>query len=464
MDLVNIRRKHLDAIIAAYLLHMHCTCTRPFYMEDELRGRKVVGTREREIIEKAQKFMPAGNGNSVSQNVMLRDGRGPLVWDMSGNEYIDYLLGSGPMLIGHAHPNVVAAVVTQVERGSTFFAPNDYEVELAEEIVNAVPCAEQVRFLSSGTEATQMAMRVARAYRRREKILKFEGGFHGMNDYSLMSLAPSITPEFPKPSPDSAGIPQAVQDSVLVAPFNDIETTMAIIDNYHDELAGVIVEPMQRVIPPRPGFLQGLREITLHYEIPLIFDEIVTGFRFAYGGGQEYYGVTPDLCTLGKAVSGGFPMSAIAGRSEMMAHFDSDRVAKSDFMPQVGTLNGNPVAAIAGLETLKVLRQKGTYEKLFQIGLRIKDGFQRLLNEAEIPATVVGDAPMFDVMFTDNEIVDYRSTLSADKQKMLSLNHLLLERGVFKGEVKYYVSTVHSDEHVNQTLDAFASALQHLPG
>jgi glutamate-1-semialdehyde 2,1-aminomutase len=424
----------------------------------------VTGDRERETISKAKKFMPAGNGNTVAQDIMIRDGKGPIVWDMSGNEYIDYLLGSGPMVIGHAHPDVVAAVVEQIERGSTFFAPNDSEVELAEEIVNAVPCAEQVRFLSSGTEATQMAMRVARAYRKREKILKFEGGFHGMNDYSLMSLAPSSPPDFPKPSPDSAGIPQGVQSSVLVAPFNDLETTTAIIDKHHNEIAGVIVEPMQRVIPPKPGFLQGLRDVTLQYEIPLIFDEIVTGFRFAYGGGQEYYGVIPDLCTLGKAVSGGFPMSAVVGRSEMMAHFDSDRVPSDEFMPQVGTLNGNPVAAIAGLETLKVLRQKGTYEKLFQIGQSIKDGFQRLLNEAEIPAKVIGEAPMFDILFTDNEIVDYRSTLTADKGKMVNLNKLLIERGVFKGDVKYYVSTVHTEEHVKQTLDAFESALQQLPG
>lgn len=429
-----------------------------------MSGRKVVGEREREIISKAKKFMPAGNGNSVAQDVMIRHGKGPIIWDMSGNEYIDYLLGSGPMVIGHAHPDVVAAVVDQVGKGSTFFAPNDFEVELAEEIVNAVPCAEQVRFLSSGTEATLMAMRVARAYRKREKILKFEGGFHGMNDYSLMSLSPSSPPEFPNPSPDSAGIPHGVQSSVLVAPFNDLETTAAIIEKHHNEIAGVIVEPMQRVIPPQPGFLNGLREITLQHEIPLIFDEIVTGFRFAYGGAQEYYGITPDLCTLGKAVSGGFPMSAVAGRSEMMAHFDSDRVSQSEFLPQVGTLNGNPVAAIAGIETLRVLRKKGTYDKLFQIGQSIKDGFQRLLMEAEIPAKVVGEAPMFDVMFTNNEILDYRSTLTADKAKMLNLNQLLMERGVFKGDVKYYVSTVHTEEHVKQTLDAFESALQHLSG
>ena len=428
-----------------------------------MAGRTEIGAREREVIEKAQRFMPGGNGNTIFQDVMVRDGKGARVWDLSGNEYVDYALGSGPMLIGHAHPEVVAAVVEQVERGTTFFGPNDYEVELAEEIVRAIPCAEQVRFISSGTEATHMAMRVARAYRGRDKILKFEGGFHGMNDYSLMSLAPSAPPDFPQPSPDSAGIPKAVQDSVLVAPFNDLETTTAIIERRHEELAGVIAEPMQRVIPPKLGFLEGLREVTRQYEIPLIFDEIVTGFRFAYGGGQEYYGVTPDLCTLGKAVSGGFPLSAVAGRSEMMAHFDADRVSKDGFMPQVGTLNGNPVAAVAGLATLKVLRREGAYEKLFETGRRLMDGFQRLIDEAEIRATVVGEAPMFDVMFTDAEIVDYRSTLTADKPTMLRLNDLLLRRGVFKGEVKYYVSTAHSDQDVEQTLDAFGSALQALP-
>ena len=431
--------------------------------QGQMIGRTTVGAREREIIAKAARYMPGGaNGNTIFQDVMVRDGKGSRVWDISGNEYVDYALGSGPMLVGHSHPEVVNAAVEQAKKGTTFFALNDHAVELAEEIVNAVPCAERVRFTSGGTEATNLAMRVARAYRGREKVLKFEGGFHGMNDYGLMSLMPADPPEFPQPSPDSAGIPKAVQETVLVAPFNDLETTTSIIERHHDELGAVIVEPMQRVIPPLSGFLEGLREVTRQYQIPLIFDEIVTGFRFAYGGAQEYYGVTPDLCTLGKAVGGGFPLSVVAGNEEIMAHFDADSVSKGSFLPQIGTLNGNPVACAAGVATLKVLRQKGTYERLFATGRAIKEGLQRLLDEAEIPARVSGEAPMFDVFFGDVDVVDYRSTLKADKARMLRFNDLLLKRGVFKGETKYYVSTAHSQEDVDLTLEAFASAIDGL--
>ena len=224
------------------------------------------------------------------------------------------------------------------------------------------------------------------------------------------------------------------------------------------------MEPFQRVIPPRPGFLQGLREVTQQYEVPLIFDEIVTGFRFAYGGAQEYYGVVPDLCALGKAVAGGFPLTAIAGREGLMSHFDSTLVEKGEFVPQVGTLSGNPVATLAGLATLKVLKREGTYPRLFATGRQIMEALQRLLNEAEIPAQVVGDAPVFDLYFTDTEITDYRSTLGSDRDMLRRFNQLLLERGVFKGDSKYYVSTVHTQEDVNQTVDAFASAIDELKG
>ena len=423
---------------------------------------RTIGTRERQALESAHRHLPGGSNGNLSMDVVIRQGRGAHVWDLSGNEYVDYLLGSGPMLIGHAHAEVVAAVKEQVENGTTFFALNEHAILLAEEIVDAVRCAEKVRFTSSGTEATHYAMRVARAYRKRDKILKFEGGFHGMNDYALMSMAPSQPADYPTPTPDSAGIPQSVQSEVLIAPFNDIETASAIIEQHHDELAGVIVEPLQRLIPPSPGFLKGLAEVTRRYDLPLIFDEIVTGFRLAYGGAQEYYGVTPDLCTLGKVVAGGFPLAAIAGREEIMDHFDAARVQNEDHLLQIGTLNGNPVAAVAGLATLKVLRREGTYERLFATGQRIKDELQRLLNEAEIPAQVVGEAPMFEVYFTDEDITDYRSTLSSDKQKLTRFNRLLLERGVFKGDTKYYVSTAHTDEDVELTVGAFASAIQEL--
>ena len=425
---------------------------------------RMVNDREQELIEKAHRVLPGGSIGNLSNDVVIREGRGGRIWDVSGNEYIDFLLGSGPMLLGHAHPEVVAAVREQLERGSTFFANNEYAILLAEEIVNALPCADKVRFSSSGSEATFYAMRTARAFRKRDKILKFEGGFHGMNDYALMSMGPAQPHDFPRPTPDSAGIPRAVEDNVLIAPFNDLETTTAIIERYHDELGGVIVEPFQRLIPPKQDFLRGLREITLQYEIPLIFDEVVTGFRFSYGGGQEYYGVTPDLCSLGKVVAGGYPLSAVAGREELMSHFDSASSTGTGYLPQVGTLSGNPVAAVAGLTTLQILKREGSYERLFATGQRLRDALERLLNEAEIPARVVGEAPLFDVVFTENEVTDYRSMQSGDKSLLGQFNRLLLDKGVFKGTSKFYVSMAHTEEDVDQTIDALASAISELRG
>lgn len=419
------------------------------------------GVRETELIEKAHRYLPGGSLGNLAGDLILAEGRGSHVTDVSGNEYVDYLLGSGPMITGHAHPDVVEAVRNQLESGSTFFANNEPAILLAEEISLAMPCVDKVRFSSTGTEATMYAMRAARAFRKRDKILKFEGGFHGMNDYGLMSMAPSKPLDYPAPAPDSSGIPESLQGDVLVAPFNDIETTTAIIERYHEELAGVIVEPLQRVIPPAPGFLEGLREVTSRFHVPLIFDEIVTGFRFAYGGAQELYGVTPDMCTLGKAVAGGFPLSAVAGSADIMEHFaPSDPGAP--YVMQEGTLNGNPIASVAGLATLKVLRREGTYERLFATGNRLKEALTRLLYEAEIPAQVVGEAPMFDVIFTDHEITNYRSTLDRDQPKVMRLNELLRERGIFKAHGKYYVSTTHGDVEVEQTISAWKSALEAL--
>src|SRR6266851_5306436 len=214
------------------------------------------------IIETAKRVLPGGTFGNVAGDIVIREGKGGRVWDESGNEYVDFLLGSGPMLVGHAHPEETAA---------------------------ALPCAEQVRFVSSGSEADLYAMRVARAFRKRDKILKFEGGYHGMSDYALISLAPKRPGNFPQGVPDSAGIPHSVREEMLVAPFNDIETVASLIREHRDELAGIIIEPFQRLIPPAPGFLQALRKITAEHGIPLIFDEVVTGFRFAYGGAQEYY-------------------------------------------------------------------------------------------------------------------------------------------------------------------------------
>jgi glutamate-1-semialdehyde 2,1-aminomutase len=415
---------------------------------------------ELELVEKAKRVLPGGSFGNFAHEVVIREGRGGRVWDEGGKEYVDFLLGSGPMLVGHAHPEVTAAAQARIAQGTTFFANNRYGIELAEAIVAAVPCAEQVRFVSTGSEADLYAMRAARAFRRRDKILKFEGGYHGMSDYSLMSLAPKRPGNFPQPIPDSAGIPRSLRDEVLVAPFNDLEVVASLVREHEDELGGVIVEPFQRIIPPAPGFLEGLRRITAENGIPLIFDEVVTGFRLAYGGAQEYYGVVPDLCTLGKVIGGGFPLAAIAGRADIMAHFDRDAVGDDGFLMQVGTLSGNPVAAAAGLATLEILRRPGAYERLFAIGRELMGALAELLKRDGLTAQVAGEPPLFDAVFSGEPVRDYRGMLRGDADMQRRLNALLRERGVLKGDSKYYVSLAHTPEDIRHTRNAWASAIE----
>jgi len=410
---------------------------------------------ERRIANRASRVLPEGSLGNLNYDLIIERGKGSHVWDESGNEYIDYLLGSGPLIIGHSHDEVIEATISQLQKGTTFFANNEKAIHLAEEIVSAVPCADKVRFFSTGSEATLYAMRLARAFRERDKILKFEGGFHGMNDYALMSMTPKKLYEFPQSEPDSPGIPKSVQSEVLVAPFNNIDITTSIIEEHHDEIGGVIVEPLQRLIPPAPGFLQGLRDVTQHFKIPLIFDEIVTGFRLAYGGAQEYYKVTPDICTLGKAVAGGFPLTAVAGKKEIMEHFDSKRVDPDQHLLQVGTLNGNPIACAAGLATLNILKQENTYEKLFETGSVLMRALQDTFDNAQIPAQVVGEPVLFDVFFTDHEVYDYRSGLNGNAQSLTEFNQLLLTHGVLKGATKFYISTKHTQKDVQVTANIF---------
>ncbi len=414
------------------------------------------------LVETAKRVLPDGSFGNMAGDLVIREGRGGRVWDESGNEYVDFQLGSGPMLVGHAHPEVTAAVAAQVPHGTTFFANNRRGIELAAAIVDAVPCAEKVRFVSTGSEADLYAMRAARAFRKRDKILKFEGGYHGMSDYSLMSLAPKRPGNFPRAIPDSAGIPQSVRDEMLIAPFNDAETVASLVREHHDELAGVIVEPFQRIIPPAPGFLAALRRITAEHGIPLIFDEVVTGFRLAYGGAQEYYGVTPDLCTLGKVIGGGFPLAAIAGRAEIMAHFDRSAVGDERFLMQVGTLSGNPIAAAAGLASIAILKRPSAYERIFATGRTLMNELARLLKRAGIAAQVIGEPPLFDVVFAAGEVHDYRGVLAGDAETAKRFNKLLRERGILKGESKYYVSLAHTEEDVRFTCEAWASAIDEL--
>jgi glutamate-1-semialdehyde 2,1-aminomutase len=426
--------------------------------------RQARSADEQRLLEKAKRYLPGGTlGNTrFSDDVafVVKAGKGSKVFDMSGNEYIDYLLGSGPMILGHAHPAVVAAVREYLERGSTYFTLNEPAINLAEAICQAVPCAEKLRFCSTGSEATFFALRAARTFTKKDKILKFEGGYHGSHDYALMSSSPSVPKDFPRAVPDSAGIPRVLEDQVLIAPFNDLETTSAIIERHHHELGGVIVEPFQRIITPRPGFLQGLRQVTQRFAIPLIFDEVVTGFRLAWGGAQEYYGVIPDLAAFGKIIGGGYPLSALAGRVDIMEAFNPEREASGDFIAQTGTLNGNPVAAVAGLATLQQLHQEGTYQQLFSTGHALRQGLVDLLKRYGIPGQVVGEDPLFDVVFTDEPVNDYRGVLTQNHALLRRFNAELLKRGILKGSSKMYMSVAHTSADVEQTLTAVQESLE----
>jgi glutamate-1-semialdehyde 2,1-aminomutase len=418
---------------------------------------------EQRLLEKAKRYLPGGTlGNTrFADDVafVVKAGKGSRVFDMSGNEYIDYLLGSGPMILGHAHPAVVAAVREYLERGSTYFTLNEPAIHLAEAICQAVPCAEKLRFCSTGSEATFFALRAARAFTKKDKILKFEGGYHGSHDYALMSSSPSVPKDFPQPVPDSAGIPRVLEEQVLIAPFNDLDTTSAIIERHHHELGGVIVEPFQRIITPRPGFLQGLREVTQRFAVALIFDEVVTGFRLAWGGAQEYYGVVPDLAAFGKIIGGGYPLSAVAGRAAIMEAFNPDREASGEFIAQTGTLNGNPVAAVAGLATLQQLQKEGTYRQLFSRGHELRQGLAELLKRFGVPGQVVGENPLFDVVFTDEPVNDYRGVLTQNRELVRRFNAELLKRGILKGSSKMYMSVAHTSADVEQTLTAVRESL-----
>ncbi|MGI9525310.1 MAG: aspartate aminotransferase family protein [Hyphomicrobiaceae bacterium] len=411
---------------------------------------------------RAEQVLPAGSFGNFDPSFVIREGRGAHVWDEDGKGYIDFLIGSGPMILGHGHPEVLEAVQEQLPKGLTFFANNARGIELAEEICNAVACVEQVRFVSSGSEADMYAIRLARAFTGRDKVLKFEGGYHGMSAEALMSLAPDRLQNFPLAVPDSAGIPEAVRDTMLIAPFNNADIARQVIGEYADEIAAVIVEPLQRLIPPAQDFLETLRQETTKHGIVLIFDEVVTGFRLSYGGAQERYDVVPDLCTLGKIIGGGFPLAAVAGSAEIMAHFDKSKVGKEGFTFQIGTLSGNPVAAVAGLKTMEILRRSGQYERLIANGEAIMAALSEHLTRASIPHQVVGDPALFDVVFSSREVVDYRGVLAGDADKARRFNAALRDQGIFKSDGKWYPSLALSDEDLARTAEAIEFAAQQL--
>jgi len=439
-------------------------------------------SRSYALLEEANEYLPEGHmggGFSVipegQQPVVLTlpkeiafvvaSGRGSKIQDVDGNRYIDYMLGGGTLILGHAHPSVVQAVQRQAALGSIFLALSEPVIGLAEKIASAVPCAETVKFVESGAAACFYALRLSRAFTKKEKILKFEGGYHGYIDYAQMSYNASGMTEFPLAEPCSDGIPKAINDTVLIAPFNDIDFACSTIKKHHDELAAVIVEPFQRDIRPRPGFLSELRKVTSEFGVILIFDELVTGFRLAYGGAQEYYGVIPDLAALGKAVGGGYPIGVICGRKDIMALSNPSRrpLAPDGYCYLSGTLNGNPVSCSAGLAAVTELEKDkdAVYPKLAHFGDKLRNGIGELADKIGIPVKVLGDASMWNVHFTDKEVYDYRSSMKSDKERKVKFELELIKRGIlpFFG-ARSYVSAAHTEEDIDKALEAAESALK----
>ena len=401
--------------------------------------------------ERALAVFPGGiaNGEFALPREMLpvmARGEGCRLWDEQGDEFLDFSMGWGSCLVGHARAEVVAAVAGQIGKGSNFAYLNTEALRLAEEIQRLSPAVERLRFCASGTEATMYCQRLARAFRGKAKILKFEGAYHGANEAGVTSLFPRNPPDFPEPALTSAGTP-AARDLLLVAPYNDIEKTAELIWDHRDELAGVIVEPLQRCLSPKAGFLEGLRRVCDETGVLLIFDEVVTGFRLAYGGAQEYYGVIPDLVAYGKALGGGYPIGAFGGRAEVMSWVEEDRLGGDDYVWMASTLGGNPVSTSAANAALEVFRQPGTYEGLHALGAAFRAMLSQCLRDHRLEGQVIGDGPLAQVVFTGAPVFDYRSTSAGNAARAREMMLGLFRRRIFINPMgtKLYLSLAHDE-------------------
>lgn len=399
-------------------------------------------------------------GLEADDLVVMERGQGCRLWDTDGREYLDFSMAWGSCLIGHARPEVVEAVTRQAPLGSNFAFLNRQVLELAEEVRSLSPAAERLRFCASGTEATMYCQRVARGYTGRPKILKFEGAYHGANETGVTSLFPQQMRDFPTPEQTSAGTP-AVAELLLVAPYNDLKTTRAIIEEHREDIAAVIMEPLQRCTPPLDGFLEGVRSLCTDNDILLIFDEVVTGFRLAYGGAQEYYGVVPDLIAYGKAMGGGYPIGAFGGRAEIMEMVNEQRIGGNDYVWMASTLGGNPVSCAAALAALSVYRQPRTYQHLHRMGTYLRDGMADILKNCQITGQIIGDGPLAQVVFTDEPVFDYRSTFKGDKKLARATMLALFRKGVFLNPMgtKLYLSLAHDENVIDEFLGRFDEAL-----
>ena len=419
---------------------------------------------ERQQFDIAKRLLPGGalGGNALPEDAkfVFSHGAGGRFWDTSGNEYIDYCLGSGSLFLGHAHPAIVRAVTEQAVKGTHFFAYlNEAALRLAEKFCALVPCAERVRFTTSGSDSTFHAMRLARAFTGRKKILKFEGAYHGVHDYAQLSTAPKKHMDFPHGQPDTEGIPQEVQDLMLVAPFNDLEATRRIVAAHAHDLAAVIVEPIQRIIMPRPGFLEGLRELTRAHDVMLILDEVVTGFRYGLGGAQVLFDIKPDLATYGKIIGSGLPVGAVAGRADIMDQANPFNKGKAGYVYQNGTLQGHCLGAAAGIAAIETLSKAGVYERVNALSDELRRGVQQVFDRHDMKVLVFGYGPMWHMLFTDREPTCYADVLAADGASLMRLERELIRQGLFvlPGN-RRFVSIAHTERDLEDTLPAIDEA------
>ncbi len=420
-------------------------------------------TVSEEIFQAAQKLMPGGVSSPVrafrsvgGQPIVFDRVKGAYAWDVDGNRYIDYVGSWGPAICGHAHPEVIAALHEALDRGTSFGAPCALENRLAELVIEAVPSVEMVRFVNSGTEACMSVLRLMRAFTGREKVVKFEGCYHGHADMFLVKAGSGVAT---LGLPDSPGVPRSVTANTLNAPYNDLEAVKRLFADNPGEIAGVILEPVvgnAGFITPEPGFLEGLRQITREQNALLVFDEVMTGFRISYGGAQAKFGITPDLTTLGKVIGGGLPVGAYGGRAEIMA-----MVAPAGPMYQAGTLSGNPLAMTAGIKTLELLKQPGSYERLETITRRLSDGIQAAAREAGLPICGGSVSAMFGFFLCEGPVRNFEEAKATDTAKFARLHRGMLERGIYLAPSSFeagFTSLAHSDADIEATIAAFRDA------
>ncbi|UCG10789.1 MAG: glutamate-1-semialdehyde 2,1-aminomutase [Dehalococcoidia bacterium] len=421
----------------------------------------------RRLFREAQKYLPGGVDSPVrafkavgGTPPFIVKGQGSRIYDADGNEFIDYVGSWGPLILGHAHPPVVKALKQAVERGTSYGAPTELEITLARMISAAMPSLEMMRLVSSGTEAAMSALRLARAFTKRDKIVKFAGGYHGHADGLLAKGGSGLAT---LGIPDSPGVPASYARNTLVAPYNNAGAVARLFERYPEEIAAVIVEPVvanMGVVAPHPGFLTGLRDLTSQFGALLIFDEVITGFRLAYGGAQAIYGITPDLTCLGKIIGGGLPVGAYGGRRRIM-----EMVAPLGPVYQAGTLSGNPLAMTAGIETLKVLRQPGVYQQLEAKSSALAGGIKKAAAEAGISLYIGRVASLLTVFFTAKAVVDYESARQADTKLFARFFQNLLSAGIYWPPSQFeaaFVSTAHTDKDIQLTLGAVKTALSSL--